>query len=185
MAKLHQIWSHWCPPIHIICSLRNVHSSFLNLMVSFSKQRWHQCDQIWCHFATLAKLYKSLAKFWWFISYLANCWAYSSEFGRLIGQFSLLQMGKYWKKSNNLVTLDGAKTKSFVRNISSLLSLSVKSTPWLSGLHGAEVQAGDGRNKLTSCHHKGPRVMQQEVYYLPVLFVGMGVVEGHLVMTWA
>ena len=48
-----------------------------------------QCDQIWRNFATWAKVYKSLANFWWFISYLAK---YLSYFGKFVtlGLFSLV-----------------------------------------------------------------------------------------------
>ena len=56
-----------------------------------------QCNQIWQHFPTLAKLYKYLANFWQLISYLAKCWAYFGKFGKLLGWFSLSQMAKYWK----------------------------------------------------------------------------------------
>ena len=34
----------------------------------------HQCDQIWPNFATLAKLYKSLANSWGFIKCLTKFW---------------------------------------------------------------------------------------------------------------
>ena len=59
--------------------------------------RWEQCDQIGRNFATLAKVYKSLADFWQFVYYLPKCWAYFGKFVILLGLFKLLQMAKYWK----------------------------------------------------------------------------------------
>ena len=50
-----------------------------------ASERDDQCDQIWRNFATLAKVYKSLANFYWFISFLAKWWAYFGKFVTLLG----------------------------------------------------------------------------------------------------
>ena len=45
----------------------------------------NQCDQIWRNFTTLAKIYKSLANYWLFISHVSKCWAYFGKFVPLLG----------------------------------------------------------------------------------------------------
>ena len=58
--------------------------------IRFDRMSLHQCDQIWWNFATLAKVYESLAIFWQFISFLVKYWACFSKFVTLLGQLSLL-----------------------------------------------------------------------------------------------
>ena len=59
-----------------------------------------QCDQIWQNFASLAKVYKYLAKFWQFSSDLAKCWAHFGKFETLLGSFLLQENGQVLQ--NNL-----------------------------------------------------------------------------------
>ena len=63
-------------------------------------QKVRQCDQIWQHFATLVKVYKSLAICWQFISYVAKCWAYFGKFVIFFGLIFIVANGQILK--NNL-----------------------------------------------------------------------------------
>ena len=79
-----------------------------------------QCDQIWRNFATLAKVYKSLANFWWFIFYLANCTAHFGNFMTFWANFHCCKWPNTEKQSHHLVTLVGSPNVAnyFFRNIS-------------------------------------------------------------------
>ena len=58
-------------------NVRNISLTLFSLLFVFTTSPLslsrRQCDQIWRNFATLANVYKNLAYFWQFISYLATC----------------------------------------------------------------------------------------------------------------
>ena len=61
---------------------------------------WLQREQIEQNVATFAKIFKSLAIFWQFISNLAKCWAYFGTFGTLLNIIVIIANGQILK--NNL-----------------------------------------------------------------------------------
>ena len=62
-----------------------------------------QCDQIWRNFASLAKVYKSLANFWQLISYLEKCWAYILwQIRDIIGLIFIFANGQILKNNQTI-----------------------------------------------------------------------------------
>ena len=95
-------------PFHLSLSLSPSHTpsnTFISFVKDLTKYLPYQCDQIWRNGATLAKVYKSLANFWWFISYLAKCWAYFGKFLINWANFHCCRWTNNVKYSNHLVTL--------------------------------------------------------------------------------
>ena len=60
---------------------------------------FHQCDQIWRNFATLAKFYKCLANFWKVYLTFASILNLFGHILMKLGKFWLLQMAKFGKLS--------------------------------------------------------------------------------------
>ena len=81
-------WTHWAMVApQVFLGLVQVLKTVKIWQKWSSSTFWYtiQCDQIWQNFTTLSKVYKSLANFWQFISYLAKYWAYFGKFVTLLG----------------------------------------------------------------------------------------------------